>query len=112
MKKTTRLISIFAVMKLRFQRGQAYLGLIQQAISLLILVRVWGIRTRWVVPAFLVMLACTYLVGWLDERMGIWRAENLYQQTELSPTWWVQMGRLDDIERALKTLQKTPNNSE
>lgn len=103
-EETTRPVPSFtarlAAHKLRYQRGQAYIGLIQQAVALLILVKVWGIPPILVVPAFLAFLASTYLAGWMDERIGLWRAEVSYANINLNPAWTILMEKLDRIEQS------------
>lgn len=104
----TKVLRIFARMRLRLVRGKALLSMFtdmfQYTAYLSIIAFTFGIELdpqTLLIFAPLVIIAFAS-VGWIDERVGIWRYENKYSAQNLNP----QLAKLDLILKELKELRK------
>ena len=47
------------------------------------------------------ILMSAYFIGWLDEKWGFWRAENTYQQKDLTPFFEDMGKKINEIHKKL-----------
>ena len=91
--------------KVRYTRGTAWLQFIINFSIIATAVSVFqSLIPPWLphpyVCALVAYIIGCYIIGWADEKGGIWRHENLYG-AEMSPMLIEQMKKLSRIEKAV-----------
>lgn len=84
-------------LKLRLSRVDGYIGQVKMMILWMMALKIFGLEEL-IVPSCVSILVGIYLIGWLDERYGIWKEENLYSTVELNPFFKELDRRIRKIE--------------
>ena len=76
---------LFARNYVKFQRGKGHLQFIYSSILLAVALKVYSLPLVLIVPFVVIGLFLCWLIGYLDEKYGFWKAEAVYGTRDLNP---------------------------
>lgn len=65
-----------AKQNLRFKRGDNWIAMLRSIVLFALLGKQYGMPDSWIPVIAVIYLSGGWLIGWIDERFGLWKYEN------------------------------------
>ncbi len=89
--------------RIRYQRGLSWVADVKYVLALAIFLKVYNISDIFIIPISAACLAAIYILGYIDEKRGIWKMEAEFQTAEINPVLSRMDGRIEKLLKSSKS---------
>jgi len=96
-----RLVEKIMKFRIRYRRGMSWVGDLKYIVGIVVSLKILNIPIVWAFPLTLILIAVLYILGYIDEKKGVWKIEAKYVTQNINPYFEDIKARIENIERAV-----------